>query len=72
MWSVKLVTLNLMLNNNNKRAGIYNKSIFNAMLELNNKTILITGGTGSLGKALTRTILEKWPRVSRLIIFSRD
>lgn len=39
---------------------------------LNNKTILITGGTGSLGKALTKTILEKWPTVKKLIIFSRD
>jgi UDP-N-acetylglucosamine 4,6-dehydratase len=42
------------------------------MLELNNKSILITGGTGSLGKALTGTILKKWPNVSRLVIFSRD
>jgi len=33
---------------------------------------LITGGTGSLGKELTKTILEKWPKVQRLIIYSRD
>lgn len=39
---------------------------------LNNKSILITGGTGSLGKALTGTILKKYPNVRRLIIFSRD
>ena len=39
---------------------------------LNNKNILITGGTGSLGKELTKTILEKWPKVERLIIYSRD
>lgn len=39
---------------------------------LSNKSILITGGTGSLGKALTATILKKWPNVSRLVIFSRD
>lgn len=39
---------------------------------LDGKSILITGGTGSLGKALTRTILEKWPLVKRLVIFSRD
>lgn len=39
---------------------------------LNNKSILITGGTGSLGKALTSTILKKWPDVKRLVIFSRD
>ena len=39
---------------------------------LNGKSILITGGTGSLGKELTKTILDKWPSVKRLIIYSRD
>lgn len=39
---------------------------------LNNKSILITGGTGSLGKALVKTILERWPEVHRLVIYSRD
>jgi len=39
---------------------------------LDNKSILITGGTGSLGRALTKTILERWPNVKRLVIFSRD
>ena len=39
---------------------------------LNNKSILITGGTGSLGKALTSHILNKYPNVKRLVIFSRD
>ena len=39
---------------------------------LNNKSILITGGTGSLGKALTRHILSNFPEVRKLIIFSRD
>lgn len=42
------------------------------MLDLNGKSILITGGTGSLGKQLTKTILERWPQVKRLVIFSRD
>lgn len=42
------------------------------MMDLANKSVLITGGTGSLGKALTQTILEKWPTVRRVIIFSRD
>ncbi|MFN3138308.1 MAG: UDP-N-acetylglucosamine 4,6-dehydratase (inverting) [Allomuricauda sp.] len=36
------------------------------------KSILITGGTGSLGKALTKHIFEKHPDVRRVIIFSRD
>ncbi|UZJ65733.1 UDP-N-acetylglucosamine 4,6-dehydratase (inverting) [Sphingobacterium sp. KU25419] len=39
---------------------------------LNNKSILITGGTGSLGKALTSHILKAYPQVKRLVIFSRD
>lgn len=39
---------------------------------LNNKSILITGGTGSLGKQLTKTIFSKWPDVKRLVIYSRD
>jgi len=42
------------------------------MLDLNGKSILITGGTGSLGKALTRRIFSQWPDVKRLVIFSRD
>lgn len=36
------------------------------------KSILITGGTGSLGKALTKHILSSYPEIRRLIIFSRD
>lgn len=39
---------------------------------LNNKTILITGGTGSLGKALTKRILLKFKKIKKIIIFSRD
>jgi len=39
---------------------------------LNNKSILITGGTGSLGKELTKTIFKKWPGIKRLVIYSRD
>ncbi len=42
------------------------------MLYLKGKSILITGGTGSLGKALTSHILNKYPEVRRLIIYSRD
>ena len=39
---------------------------------LNNKSILITGGTGSLGKALVQRIITDYPKVKRLVIFSRD
>jgi FlaA1/EpsC-like NDP-sugar epimerase len=42
------------------------------MLELNGKSVLITGGTGSLGVHLTKNIFERWPQVKRLVIFSRD
>ncbi|UCE32624.1 MAG: UDP-N-acetylglucosamine 4,6-dehydratase (inverting) [Burkholderiales bacterium] len=38
---------------------------------LDDKSILITGGTGSFGAAFTRTILERY-RPRRLIVFSRD
>jgi UDP-N-acetylglucosamine 4,6-dehydratase/5-epimerase len=38
---------------------------------LNNKTILITGGTGSFGKKMTQMILAKY-KPKKLIIFSRD
>lgn len=39
---------------------------------LNNKTILITGGTGSLGKALTSHIFKVYPNIKKMIILSRD
>ncbi len=39
---------------------------------LNNKTVLITGGTGSFGKKFIETILERYPKVKKIIIYSRD
>ena len=39
---------------------------------LNNKSVLVTGGTGSFGKAFVRTVLERYPDVKRLVIYSRD
>lgn len=39
---------------------------------LENKTVLITGGTGSFGKAFVKTILQQWPTVKKLIVYSRD
>ncbi|MEN9638246.1 MAG: hypothetical protein RLZZ262_114 [Bacteroidota bacterium] len=42
------------------------------MLDLNQKSILITGGTGSLGIALTEYLLKHHPGIKRLVIFSRD
>ena len=39
---------------------------------LNGKTVLITGGTGSFGKQFIKTILEQYPDVRKIIIYSRD
>ncbi len=39
---------------------------------LNNKAVLITGGTGSFGKQFIKTILKRYPNVKKIIIFSRD
>ena len=39
---------------------------------MNNKSILITGGTGSLGKAITSYVFKTYPKVKRVVIFSRD
>ena len=36
-----------------------------------NKTVLITGGTGSFGKRLVKTFLKKI-KVKKLVVFSRD
>ena len=39
---------------------------------LNNKSILVTGGTGSFGKAFANTVLQRYPGFKRLVIYSRD
>ncbi len=39
---------------------------------LNEKVVLITGGTGSFGKKFVETILNRYPRVKKIVIFSRD
>ncbi len=39
---------------------------------LSNKSVLITGGTGSFGKAFVRSVLERYPDIRRLVIYSRD
>jgi UDP-N-acetylglucosamine 4,6-dehydratase len=39
---------------------------------LNNQTVLITGGTGSFGKKFCQIVLDKYPDINRLIVFSRD
>ncbi|MBN4051251.1 UDP-N-acetylglucosamine 4,6-dehydratase (inverting) [bacterium AH-315-M05] len=39
---------------------------------LNGKSILITGGTGSFGHKFVEIVLNKYPDIRRLVIFSRD
>lgn len=39
---------------------------------LNNKTILVTGGTGSFGHKFVEIVLERFPKIKKLIVFSRD
>ena len=41
------------------------------MIDLNDKTILVTGGTGSFGQQFIRTVLENFD-MRRCIVFSRD
>jgi UDP-N-acetylglucosamine 4,6-dehydratase len=41
-------------------------------MNLTNKSVLITGGTGSFGKMFTKLILERSPNIKRLVILSRD
>ena len=39
---------------------------------LKDRSILITGGTGSFGKAFVRRVLRDEPQIRRLVVFSRD
>ena len=39
---------------------------------LNGKSVLVTGGTGSFGKAFIRDTLSRFPKIKRLVVFSRD
>jgi UDP-N-acetylglucosamine 4,6-dehydratase len=39
---------------------------------LSDKSILVTGGTGSFGKAFVRSVLRQYPTMRRLVVYSRD
>jgi UDP-N-acetylglucosamine 4,6-dehydratase (inverting) len=41
-------------------------------MTLQNKSILVTGGTGSFGRAFVRRVLAAHPTVQRLVVYSRD
>jgi len=44
---------------------------FEPHLDLNDRSVLITGGTGSFGNCFVRVVLERY-KPKRLVIFSRD
>jgi UDP-N-acetylglucosamine 4,6-dehydratase len=46
--------------------------LFRVLTLLNNKSVLITGGTGSFGQKFAERILLDYPGLKRLVIFSRD
>ena len=39
---------------------------------LKGRSLLITGGTGSFGKMFIKTILDRFPEVERIVVYSRD
>ncbi len=39
---------------------------------IKDKSILITGGTGSFGRAFVRTVLRRFPDIKRVVVYSRD
>ena len=39
---------------------------------LNNKTVLVTGATGSFGREFVKTVYKQFPKIKKLIVFSRD
>ena len=39
---------------------------------LNGKGVLITGGTGSFGRGFVGEVLRRYPKIERLVVFSRD
>ena len=53
-------------------AFIIMHSSLKIMLDLNGKSILITGGTGSFGKKFVEMVYARFPQVKRVVIYSRD
>jgi UDP-N-acetylglucosamine 4,6-dehydratase/5-epimerase len=51
--------------------GLKGRSHIQEYIMLNNKSILITGGTGSFGKKFIETVLKKY-QLKKIIVYSRD
>jgi UDP-N-acetylglucosamine 4,6-dehydratase/5-epimerase len=41
-------------------------------IDICDQSILITGGTGSFGKAFVKSVLDHCPKIKRLVVYSRD
>ncbi len=41
-------------------------------LEICDQSLLVTGGTGTFGRAFVRTVLDHCPKIKRLVVYSRD
>jgi FlaA1/EpsC-like NDP-sugar epimerase len=41
-------------------------------VDICDQSILITGGTGSFGKAFVKSVLDHCPKIKRLVVYSRD
>lgn len=44
----------------------------NTPIDICDQSILITGGTGSFGRAFVRAVLDACPKIKRLVVYSRD
>lgn len=42
------------------------------LVNISERSILITGGTGSFGKAFVKNVLDRYPDIKRLVVYSRD
>jgi len=63
-----IITRIILMNSKTRNLALAGPADFSF---LTGKSLLITGGTGSFGRAFTRQILEK-AKPARLVIFSRD
>jgi UDP-N-acetylglucosamine 4,6-dehydratase/5-epimerase len=52
-------------------SNFLDRDFSNLSIDLDGRTILVTGGTGSFGKSFVRTVLERYSP-KKLIVFSRD